>query len=129
MVILPSDGKLRAVGYIRVSRTHEGSVSPGIQRDEITTYAQRKGWTVVEFFEDLDRTGRNTRRPGLQSMLLRAQQGEIDVVVFYRLDRMSREPSDYYALLALFKDAGVQVDSVGQPFLLRDLATGAAQAK
>jgi site-specific DNA recombinase len=106
---------LTVAGYVRVSRSREDMVSPEIQRSEIERYCAGKGWTVSEFFEDLDISGRTDKRPGLQSMLRRAQDGEFQAVVFYRIDRLSREPMHHYAILAALKEAGVAVDSVGQP--------------
>lgn len=102
-------------GYIRVSKEREGQISPDSQRSEILAYCERKGWTVAEFFEDLDISGRTDRRPGLQEMLRRAQDGEFQAVVLYRIDRLSREPMHHYAILAALKEAGVLVDSVGMP--------------
>lgn len=90
-------------------------VSPGIQRDEIEKYATDKGWTIVGWFEDLDISGRTDERPGLQAMLRDATGGAADVVVFYRIDRLSREERDFHAILATLQRAGVHCDSVGNP--------------
>lgn len=105
----------RAAAYIRVSKEQAGQVSPDSQRSEIAAYCERKGWTVTEWFEDIDISGRTDKRPGLQAMLRRAQDGEFEAVVFYRIDRLSREPMHHYAILAALKEAGVAVDSVGLP--------------
>lgn len=106
---------MRAAGYIRVSREKEGQVSPDFQRSEITAYCARKGWTITDWFEDIDISGRTDQRPGLQELLAGAQDGAFDAVVFYRIDRLSREPAHHYAILAALEEAGVQVDSVGLP--------------
>jgi len=107
---------MRAFGYIRVSKSSEDGVSPDVQRDETTRYAQGKGWTVTEWFEDLDISGTTDERPALQEMIDRAVTGQADAVAFYRLDRFSRNPAHHHALLALLRNAGVQVDSVHQPY-------------
>ena len=106
---------MRAAAYVRVSKDHDGSISPDIQRAEVTAHCERKGWTVVEVFQDLDISGRTDKRPGLQEMLRKAQDGAFDAVVFYRIDRLSREPAHHYAILAALNEAGVAVDSVGMP--------------
>ena len=105
----------RTAAYVRVSKETQGQVSPDAQRSEILSYCERKGWTVTEWFEDIDISGRTDKRPGLQAMLRRAQDGEFEAVVFYRIDRLSREPMHHYAILAALKEAGVAVDSVGLP--------------
>lgn len=113
---MPSTGyAVRAFGYIRVSEAREGMISPEIQQDEVSRYCIGKGWTVLEWFRDLDISGRTDKRPALQEMIRRAQDGECDVVVFYRIDRLSREPMHHYAILHALREAGVGVDSVGLP--------------
>lgn len=110
---------MRAFAYIRVSKEREGGISPAIQLDEITRYCEAKGWTVAEVFRDLDMSASRMgadKRPALQEMLRRAEDGECDVVVFYAVDRLARRMEDHYAILASLRDAGVAVDSVGQPY-------------
>lgn len=108
---------MRTFAYIRVSKEREDMISPEIQRDEIDRYCRQKGWEVTEWFQDLDLSGRlgPEDRPALQELLRRAQDGECDAVVFYRIDRLSREPAHHYAILTSLKEAGVRVDSVGLP--------------
>ena len=108
---------MRAYGYVRVSKERDGMLSPDIQRDAIDRYCAQKGYQVLEYFVDLDLSGRlpPERRPALQQLLIRAQAGECDVVVVYRVDRLSREPADYYAIMAVLKDAHVVVDAAMQP--------------
>src|SRR5690606_7639563 len=43
------------------------------------------------------------------------QAGECDTVVVYRVDRLSREPADYYAITAMLREAGVAIDAAAQP--------------
>ncbi len=109
--------ELRAFGYIRVSKEREDMHSPEIQRSEISRYCEQKGYRLLKWFEDLDISGRinGDGRPALKAMLERAVDGEADVIVCYRIDRLSREPAHHYAVLGLLKDAGVRVDSVHQP--------------
>jgi len=105
-----------ALGYIRVSKARDDMVSPEVQKDEIQRFADQKGWTVADWYTDLDISGRTDERPALQEMLDRAVTGGAEAVVFYRLDRFSRNPAHHYAMLALLRNAGVLVDSVHQPY-------------
>ena len=108
---------MRTFAYIRVSKERDDMISPEIQRDEIDRYCRQKGWEVAEWFQDLDLSGRlgPEDRPALQELLRRAQDRDCDAVVFYRIDRLSREPAHHYAILASLREAGVHVDSVGLP--------------
>lgn len=104
-----------AAGYIRVSVARDDGVSPEIQRHAIEQYCHGKGWTVTQWFQDLDISGRTDQRPALQEMIRQAQDGQFQAVVFYRIDRLSREPMHHYAILHALREAGVLVDSVGLP--------------
>jgi DNA invertase Pin-like site-specific DNA recombinase len=107
--------RMIAAGYIRVSVAREEGVSPDIQRQAVEQYCQAKGWSVVQWFTDLDVSGRTDQRPALQEMIRQAQDGQFQAVVFYRIDRLSREPMHHYAILHALREAGVLVDSVGLP--------------
>ncbi|MCX8033628.1 MAG: recombinase family protein [Thermoleophilia bacterium] len=117
MEVFIINGSMRTFAYIRVSKLGEDSISPEIQRDEIERYCRQRNWVVTEWFRDVDLSGRlpPEERPALQELLRRAQDGECDAVVFYRIDRLSREPAHHYAILASLREAGVKVDSVGMP--------------
>jgi site-specific DNA recombinase len=109
---------MKAFGYIRVSKLGEESISPEIQRDEISRYCAQKGWTVTEWFQDLDLSGRawdRKKRRALDELMTRALAGECDVVVFYRVDRLSREEADFHPMLATLRRAGIHCDSPSNP--------------
>jgi DNA invertase Pin-like site-specific DNA recombinase len=108
---------MRVFGYIRVSKERDDMISPEIQRDEIERYCTKKGWDVTEWFEDLDFTGRvgREKRPGLDALMERALAGECEGVVFYRIDRLSREEADFHPMLAALRRAGIHCDSPANP--------------
>jgi DNA invertase Pin-like site-specific DNA recombinase len=105
---------MHALGYVRVSKAREDMISPDIQRDEIQRYAVRHDLEVVEWFEDLDLSGRTDERPALQSMLQRAIDDDVDAVIVYRLDRFSREPLHFYQLVHSLSQAGVELHDAGE---------------
>lgn len=112
------EGLMRAFAYIRVSKERDDMISPDIQRDEIERYCEQKGWQVAEWFQDIDLSGRawdRKKRKALDEMLSRALAGECEAVVFYRIDRLSREEEDFHAALAALKRAGVHCDSPSNP--------------
>jgi DNA invertase Pin-like site-specific DNA recombinase len=90
-------------------------VSPEIQTHEIERFCEQRGWTIVGRYSDIDLSGRTTERPGLQQLLRDATKATCDAVVFYRIDRLSREEADFHAILASLRRAGIHVDSVGNP--------------
>ena len=102
-------------GYVRVSRTKEEGISPDLQRSEIRRYAERLGWTVSAFYEDLDLRGwQFAERPALQEMLAEVRAKRIGAVIVYRLDRFSREPLHYYQMVFDLETAGVELHDASE---------------
>lgn len=67
-------------------------------------------------FEDEGFSGGNTKRPQFQEMLKQCRQKKIGCIVCYRLDRISRNVSDYSALIEELDCLGVSFISVNEKF-------------
>src|SRR5579884_1644385 len=67
------------------------------QRESCVGYIQRQpGWTLVdERYDDGGFTGANIERPAFQRLLADIEAGKIDVVVVYKVDRLSRSLLDF----------------------------------
>lgn len=92
----------RACVYTRVStdaQGEDGKVSLPEQERMAKACIESKGWLYVKTYEDNGFTGRNTNRPGLQEMLTDVRNGEIDVIVIFKLDRLSRKQRDTLAII------------------------------
>jgi site-specific DNA recombinase len=63
-------------------------------------------------FTDDGLSGANLKRPGLRSLLKLVNQGEVEVIVVHRLDRLTRSLFDLETLLPLFELKGVALASV-----------------
>jgi len=76
------------------------------QREACEAYilSQRhEGWTLLpDVYSDGGFTGANTERPALRRMLDDIRSGKIDVVVTYKVDRLSRSLLDFAKLMELF---------------------------
>jgi site-specific DNA recombinase len=106
---------VRACAYVRVSKEREGMISPEIQRDEINHYAERQGWTVSRWFEDLDLRGwQFEERPALQELLGEVRAARCGAVIVYRLDRFTREPRHYYQMIYEIESCGVQLHDASE---------------
>lgn len=68
-----------------------------------------KGWTIVAEYSDMGVSGKNLDRPGFQQLLAAARAHEIDVIVAYRLDRISRTMLDYLNLLKELNELGISI--------------------
>ena len=124
-----SANPLRAVVYVRLS-VHRGdadpSVSPQSQEDRCRAYAAAKGWEVVEVIPDLDVSGSDKGlrldRPGLRKV--RALLPEVDVVIFAKLDRLTRNVVDFRAFADEAASHGTTLVSVAEAL---DLTTPGGQ--
>jgi DNA invertase Pin-like site-specific DNA recombinase len=74
--------------YARVSTDKQEN---GNQLDQLRGFAARQGWeTAVEYVDTVSGSGKKTR-PQFERMMLAASQRQFDLVLFWRLDRLSRE--------------------------------------
>lgn len=74
-----------------------------------------RNWTLVSsLYEDRGYSGSHLRRHGFQSLLADIKRGLIDVVVVHRLDRLTRNLSDFQQIIAEFNAHNVVLVSVTQ---------------
>jgi len=114
---------VRCAPYCRVSTDAQADKefnSVEAQQESCEAYIslhRDEGWTVAsEPYLDAGFSGSNTKRPGLQRLIAGIEAGEIDVVVVYKYDRLSRSMLDFLKLLDFFKHHGVSFVSVSQRF-------------
>ena len=90
------------------------------QRDACEAYiaSQRsEGWALVrDQYDDCGISGGTLERPGLQQLLADIEGGLVDVVVVYKIDRLSRSLMDFSKLVDVFDRNGVTFVSVTQSF-------------
>ena len=91
---------LRVALYVRVSSQEQvEGYSIGEQTERLEKYADAMGWEVYKVYVDPGYTGSNTDRPGLTTMIKDVEDGLIDKVVVYKLDRLSRSQFDTLYLI------------------------------
>jgi site-specific DNA recombinase len=79
------------------------------QRDE--------GWVLAKTrYDDGGFSGGNVERPALQDLIADIRAGRIDIVVVYKVDRLTRSLADFARLVELFDTQGVSFVSVTQQF-------------
>lgn len=105
--------------YPRVSgleQAQEG-YSIGEQIERMKKYCEAKGWTVYKIYTDAGFTGANMERPGLQEMIKDSESGKFDMVLVYKLDRLSRSQKDVlYLVEDVFDKHGVFFSSMTENF-------------
>ena len=92
--------KTRVVMYVRVSSKEQvEGYSIGEQIERLEKYADAMEWDIVKTFVDPGYSGGNIDRPGLKEMIKEVEKGDIDKVVVYKLDRLSRSQLDTLYLI------------------------------
>ncbi len=77
----------------------------------------REGWEASPVhYDDGGYSGGNVDRPGLQKLLADIEAGLIDVVVVYKIDRLTRSLADFARIVEVFEKAEVSFVSVTQSF-------------
>lgn len=117
----PGTRPVRCAIYCRKSTTE------GLEREFNSLDAQREageayvlsqrheGWIVLpQCYDDGGFTGGNTDRPALQQLLADIDAGLVDVVVVYKIDRLSRSLVDFLHLMQHFDERNVALASVTQ---------------
>jgi site-specific DNA recombinase len=119
--------KFRCAVYTRKS-SEEGldmdfnSLDAQRESSEAYIISQRaEGWTsVADRYDDGGFSGGTLERPALKRLLADVKAGKIDVVVVYKIDRLSRSMLDFLNLVELFERHGVTFVSVTQSFNTKD---------
>lgn len=102
-----------ALGYIRISKDEEGSVSLDYQRAEIEKYCQREGLGLLKIEADEGISGKSIKaRPAVQRVLQAVDNQEVDAVIVYKSDRISRDGIESLQIEKLFLRKGVDYLSV-----------------
>jgi site-specific DNA recombinase len=115
--------RLRCAIYTRKS-TEEGLEqefnSLDAQREAAEAFIKsqrREGWIALpECYDDGGFTGANMDRPALKRLLAAVEAGELDCVVVYKVDRLSRSLLDFTRMLSLFEKHNVSFVAVTQQF-------------
>jgi DNA invertase Pin-like site-specific DNA recombinase len=95
--------KLRCALYLRVSTLDQKT---DLQREELESYCQARGWAIVATYED-KATGMNANRPEFQQAMKDAKAKKFDVLAVWKLDRYARSLADLLQNLQLLTDLGI----------------------
>jgi len=115
--------KLRCAVYTRKSSEE------GLEQEFNSLHAQREaceayiasqrseGWVLVrDQYDDGGVSGGTLERPGLKRLMQDVDDGLVDVIVVYKIDRLSRSLADFAKLVEVFDRNGVTFVSVTQSF-------------
>jgi len=109
-------GQLRVIGYVRVSKAKEEGISPELQQNAIEDWCGRNGASLIDVVTDLDATGRNFVRAGVQSVISRVEAGEAEVVVVWKWSRFGRNVRDCLINIDRVEVAGARLIAATEEF-------------
>jgi site-specific DNA recombinase len=123
LVPVPARRRLRCAIYTRKSTEHgleQEFNSLDNQREAAEAYVKsqaHEGWQLLpEAYDDGGYSGGSLERPALQRLLAEVRAGRVDVIVVYKVDRLTRSLADFAKLVELFDEHGVSFVSVTQAF-------------
>ena len=86
--------KIKAL-YVRVSTDAQvDGYSIEAQIESLEGYLKSQGWTDYELYADPGFSGKNLERPAIQKLIKDCEDGKIDTVLVFKLDRLSRSQKD-----------------------------------
>lgn len=110
---------MRAVIYARVSRASDTSTETSTPRQVVNcrAYLASRQWAEHAIFRDVDRSAYRAGvvRPGFEAMLGELVTGRVDVLVVWKLDRLTRRSRDFERVWAVCEERGVALASVTEP--------------
>jgi DNA invertase Pin-like site-specific DNA recombinase len=100
--------------YIRVStedQAREG-YSLGAQKERLVAYCEAQGWEVIDVYQDDGHSGRNTRRPAYQRMLL--EKDRWDIMLVMKMDRIHRNSKNFMIMMESLEKWGKKFTSMNE---------------
>lgn len=104
--------------YVRVStdeQAKEGFSIPA-QKERLRSFCESQGWEIVQEYIEEGWSAKDLDRPQMQRLLKDIKKGNIDVVLVYRLDRLTRSVLDLYLLLQTFEKYNVAFRSATEVY-------------
>lgn len=90
------------------------------QYDACTAYAvsqRHEGWTVTkDRYDDGGFSGGTLERPGLKRLLADIENGKVDIILLYKIDRLTRSLSDFAKIVEILDHKGASFVSITQSF-------------
>ncbi len=120
---------MNAIPRLRCAVYTRKSSEEGLEQDFNSLHAQRDaceafilsqvglGWKLVpDRYDDAGISGGTLARPALQRLLDDVKSGRVDVVVVYKIDRLTRSLADFAKIVEVFDERSVSFVSVTQSF-------------
>ncbi|WP_273129012.1 recombinase family protein [Bacillus weihaiensis] len=97
---------MKCVAYIRVSTDEQAKhgYSIAAQIERLEAYCVSQEWSLIDTFIDDGYSAKDLNRPQFKEMMNRIKNEDIDVLLVYRLDRLTRSVLDLYEILKILDE-------------------------
>lgn len=123
-----NDKLLRAAIYIRVSTAEQQIHGKSLQaqREFLENYAQEHNMVIAGIYADEGKTARKElkKRKAIHSLLNAVKRQEIDIILFWKMDRWFRSVSDFYKVQDVLDEHKVKWVAVAEPNMNMDTRDG-----
>ncbi|KZR58333.1 recombinase family protein [Pseudobacillus badius] len=104
--------------YIRVSKREQAEEGYSIpaQRRKLEAFCEVQEWKEFDFYIDEGLSAKDMNRPELKRLLTDVKEGKINILLVYRLDRLTRSVVDLYKILQELKDHDATFRSATEPY-------------
>lgn len=107
---------MRAALYCRVSTMEQVTegYSIGVQKEKLQKYAEAQSYVIVGTYSDEGFSGKDLMRPEMERLINDVKANKVDIVLIYKLDRLSRHVKDVLELVELFDKYKVTLYSLNE---------------
>ena len=104
---------LRCAIYIRVSTDEQAKEGYSLeaQEERLRFFAKSQGWNIFKIYKDDGFSAKDINRPALKDLLYDAKLKRFDVVLIYKIDRLSRKLKDLIEIVLQLNEYGIGVKS------------------
>ena len=96
--------KKSAAIYARVSTSRQ---KVDLQLEELKALIKRSGWKLYKVYVDEGFSGKDTKRPAFNEMMIASQRREFDILAVWKFDRLSRSLKDLVTTLDELNALGI----------------------
>lgn len=109
---------MRVAAYVRVSTEEQAQTGYSIeaQKEKLAAFCTSQDMQLSRIYADEGFSGKDTKRPDLQQLLRDAELSKFDLLLVYKLDRLSRRLGDLVSIGEMFDKLGVGIRSCTEPF-------------
>jgi site-specific DNA recombinase len=109
--------KLRCAIYIRVSTEDQAKEGYSLeaQEERLSFFSKSQDWNIYKIYEDKGYSAKDLNRPALKDLLFDIKLKRFDVILVYKIDRLSRKLKDLIEIVLKLNGYGIGIKSATEP--------------